>query len=163
MDNQIISLLYEYAMWANNKLIDTARGLTAEELRRPFTPSKFSILGSFVHLVSAEARWFQSWLGAPMENRLTVDDLPTLDAVYARWSKLYAERRVFIASLTPAKLQQALPRKLQGKDYSIPLWQALVHVANHGTQHRSEIALMLTELGHSPGDLDLVWYCLEMR
>lgn len=160
MDKQIISQLYEYGIWANQKLLDAARGLTDEQLRKSFTNYEFTILGSFVHLVSAEWRWYQSWIGMPMENRLTVDDVPTIDAVKARWEQLYVERRTFIESLTPERLQQPLVRKLQGQEQSIPLWQALVHVANHGTQHRSEIALMLTDLGHSPGDLDMVWWFL---
>jgi len=161
MDKQIIQIIsqqYEYGIWANQKLLDRASALMAEQLRKPFTQFEFTILGSFVHLVSAEWRWYQSWIEVPMENRLTVDDLPTIDAVRARWEQLFIERRAFIEALTPDKLQQSFTRKLGGKDYSIGLWQALVHVANHGTQHRSEIALMLTDLGHSPGDLDMVWY-----
>lgn len=39
-----------------------------------------------------------------------------------------------------------------------PYWQALAHVVNHGTQHRSEAAALLTAVGRSPGDLDMFDY-----
>jgi uncharacterized damage-inducible protein DinB len=36
------------------------------------------------------------------------------------------------------------------------LWHTMAHVINHGTQHRSEGAVLLTIMGRSPGDLDLI-------
>ncbi len=44
----------------------------------------------------------------------------------------------------------------------VPVWQMLVHVVNHGTQHRSESAALLTAEGRSPGDLDLIEYAEEL-
>jgi uncharacterized damage-inducible protein DinB len=158
VEKSIIAQMYEYGVWANQKLLDKAGALTDDQVRRPFTPFEFTILGSFVHLVTAELRWHQAWSGAPMGARLTVEDLPTIAAVRAKWEPLWAERRAFIESLAPERLAFPFEREVRGQKQSIILWHALVHVANHGTQHRSEIALMLTELGHSPGDLDMVWY-----
>jgi uncharacterized damage-inducible protein DinB len=39
----------------------------------------------------------------------------------------------------------------------------LAHVVNHGTQSRSEAAVLLTEYGQSPGDLDLILFLREQR
>ena len=43
----------------------------------------------------------------------------------------------------------------------VPVWQMLVHVVNHGTQHRAEAAALLTAESRSPGELDLINYAEE--
>ena len=54
----------------------------------------------------------------------------------------------WLGRLTDAHLRQA--------HEGMAMWQALLHVFNHGTQHRSEAAALLTDAGRSPGDLDLI-------
>ena len=43
------------------------------------------------------------------------------------------------------------------------LWHCLVHVVNHGTQHRSEAAALLTGFDCSPGDLDFTVFLNQYK
>jgi uncharacterized damage-inducible protein DinB len=47
-------------------------------------------------------------------------------------------------------------RTTSGRPDAQPLWQILAHLFNHATHHRAEVAAMLTMLGHSPGDIDMI-------
>jgi len=49
-----------------------------------------------------------------------------------------------------------------GKTFTRILWQAMAHLVNHGTQHRTEAAALLTDFGHSPGDIDLIYFLDEL-
>jgi len=66
--------------------------------------------------------------------------------------------RAFLATLSDADLDQPRTVTFTGDGVAVtaPLWQLMAHVVNHGTQHRSDAAQMLTDLGHSPGDLDMM-------
>jgi uncharacterized damage-inducible protein DinB len=41
------------------------------------------------------------------------------------------------------------------------MWALMTQAIIHKTQHRSEIAFMVTQLGYSPGDLDFSRYVRE--
>jgi uncharacterized damage-inducible protein DinB len=66
----------------------------------------------------------------------------------------WANNRVLEAAASVSQDQFGAPAKVSHGT----LRGALVHVVNHGTQFRSEAAVALTEYGHSPGDLDLIFY-----
>jgi uncharacterized damage-inducible protein DinB len=43
------------------------------------------------------------------------------------------------------------------------VWQTILHIIFHGTQHRSEAAAILTGYGYSPGDLDFDVFLQEEK
>lgn len=64
----------------------------------------------------------------------------------------------FVGSLTKdSQLDRPFARALpDGSQNERVLWEVMLHVINHGTQHRSEVAMMLTNLGHSPSDMEIL-------
>jgi len=49
----------------------------------------------------------------------------------------------------------------RGDSFSPAVHEALSQLAGHSAQHRSELALMVSGLGHSPGDFDLLSFLPE--
>ena len=50
---------------------------------------------------------------------------------------------------------------MDGEDPDIVLWQALLHVANHGTDHRAQILRLLHDLGVETVSQDYIFYIYE--
>ena len=65
----------------------------------------------------------------------------------------------FVSDLPEERLNSTFDyRNTAGQPFTKVLWHVMAHVVNHGTQHRAEVAALLTEFGHSPGDMDLVLF-----
>jgi uncharacterized damage-inducible protein DinB len=158
MTRELLASLYEYGIWANERLFDQAAKLEEADRRRRWSQGAQSIHDTFVHLTGADWRWFCRWRGEPIPPTETFTRLPTLDAVRAKWRELLEPRKAYLTGLSDAELTAPLTLTFE-RTFTLPRWQAILHCANHGTQHRSEIAAMLTDAGHSPGDLDYLFFC----
>jgi uncharacterized damage-inducible protein DinB len=72
--------------------------------------------------------------------------------------------RAFLAGLKDDDLNRVVHyNSTKGKPLKNILWHLLVHVVNHGTQHRSEAAMLLTGYGASPGDIDFILFVREQQ
>lgn len=145
---------YDYAEWASTRLLDLCGGLAHADVTRRFSAGALPILDTFVHLASVDARWHARWAGVPLPPRRTPADLPTIAAVRAAWAPIRSAQRAYVAGLDPAALAEPMRWERPAGDVLIPRWQAVFHCANHAMQHRSEVAMMLTDVGRSPGDMD---------
>lgn len=99
----------------------------------------------------------RSWQGGNPPALLSSDDFLTLAAIRTRWREERQLMRAFLAALGEEELGRVLAyTNLSGQSRRVVLWRTLIHLVNHGTQHRSAAAALLTALGHSPGDLDMI-------
>jgi len=155
----VIRSMYRYNDWANRRILDASARLTREELLAPGGASFDSVRDTLVHTMGAQWLYLERWQGRSPRALPAAPDFADLDAIRARWERIERDTHAFVAGLTDTALARVLEyTNMQGERWAYPLWQQMLHQVNHATQHRSEGAMMLTKLGHSPGWLDLLYF-----
>ena len=163
MNVEVIRSLYTYNRWANERLLTAAAQLPDERTRKHFGASFATIHGTLAHVLAAEIIWLHRWQGESPTKLLDGDDFASLAEIRTRWDQQHREMDAFLATLTPERLVTPLQyTNTRGQSLVYPLWQMMLHVVNHGTHHRSEIADMLTRADAPPPPLDLVAYYAEL-
>jgi len=102
-----------------------------------------------------------AWLDGSMSHAesfarsFPAEDYPNVTSVRGLWERAASQTDRFLSALTSdSDLSRSYQRARGGAGRQ--MWEVLLHVAMHSVQHRSEVAVMLTSAGHSPGDLDLL-------
>lgn len=165
MNKQELLTLFDYNYWANARILQAAAKVAPADFVAPRSFSHGGLRGTLVHALSAEWVWRTRCQERQFPTALLKDDaFPTFDALRTRWQSEEAAMRAYVGNLQEEQINSTIFYKAtNGDPFEEPLWQILVHVVNHGTQHRSEAAAMLTDLGHSPGNIDLIVYMREKQ
>lgn len=159
-----IDLLFSYNRWANAKILACCAGLTADELSAPAAVSFGSLLGTLVHILGAESLWrVRLQHGTSPSQMLHITEFPDLASLQNRWQEEEVAMRNFLALLKDAEMERKVRfTRLNGSEEEATAWKALVHVVLHGMQFRAEAAVVLSDLGRSPGDLDFIYYLRDI-
>lgn len=156
--------LYEYNYWANERILAAAAKISPEQWS---APSKFpfgSLHGTLLHTLDTEFGWRMRCQYNQSTPDLSAAEFPTLDAIKRRWDEEETAMRAYLAGMRDDELDGMVRYSTDsGEKRERVLWHCLQHVANHGTQHRSEAAALLSDYGSSPGDLDFTLFLIERR
>ncbi len=166
MSIELIRELWDYHHWANRRLFDVSAALGEETAGREIGAqfSQPTLREMFVHLYGADRFWLQRWKGEPnAAGGPTYGlDIRTLAELRPRWDVLVSEQQRFLAGLGEADLRRTFEVKSpDGTMSPRPFGMMLLHVPNHATHHRSELATMLTMVSGSPPDTGINSYYRE--
>ncbi len=148
-----IRFLFDYSYAATARILDAAGRLDNDQFVGP-SPVRgcAGLRDLLVHLLDRERAWREglSSRGAYASPPLDPATFPDVAELAQAWHTEEGAMRSWLAGLDDADMN--LPAA--GR----PLWQCLLHIVNHATQHRSEAAMLLTHWWHSPGELDLIYF-----
>lgn len=156
MNIEDIKLLYAYNTWANKLILSHAAKLTAEQLHQPTSFSWENLHKTLVHTLDAEYGWRMLCQHGSITFDMDPQNFPDIAAIQARWDEEEQAMLEYLDSIDD--LDAIISYEVAEGIRNRVLWHCLIHVVNHGTQHRSECAAMLTDFGHSPGGIDLTLF-----
>lgn len=143
MSAKDIRNLYEYHFAINRRIWDeSVMTLTDAQFKQKNTYSVGGIRNQVVHLLNIDERWFRGLRGEEVPGFLNPVHWPDRAKIRAKWDEVEVIMREYLAGLTDEMLSQRLDA-----DTDLTIWQVLVHVANHATDHRAQLLAMLHEVG----------------
>jgi uncharacterized damage-inducible protein DinB len=152
--------LFDYNYWANARITAAATKVSDADFARGSGLSYGGIRGTLAHVLHGEQVWLERFkTGSNRASSADESRFPNARAIVEAWKPVETAIRAYLETLKDSDLDQVLKyRNAAGTEFSSVLWKLLVHLVNHGTQHRAEAADRLTALGASPGDVDFVVY-----
>lgn len=155
--------LIAYNRWANEKLLDAAAGVPADDAGRRLGASFGSVHGNLQHILFGQVIWLARWRGdaAPPPPQHDDGDAHAVhDALAAMFAASHNDLDAFAQSLADADWGRIVAfADTSGVPHADPLGRLITHVVNHGTFHRGETGMLLARFDRSPGDLDYHYYC----
>lgn len=159
--NRAYATLAGYNAWANAKVYDAAAGLSDADYRANRGAFFKSIHGTLNHLLVTDRIWMRRFTGEG-ETYKTLDLILFDDLAGLRTAREAEDARIvgYASALGEADLAGAIryARVSTAEVFEQPLAPALDHFFNHQTHHRGQIHALLSGLGASPPELDLLFY-----
>ena len=136
----------------NERLLEACAALTHEQLAASVEGTYGSIGATLVHIVQGQDSYAHRYFGEERPPRLEEDPFPGFDVLRERMA------------MTNRMLEGAVAHAGDGRKVTVTgddpegTWEMegdllLVQAVNHATEHRSQIATILTQLGVEPPDM----------
>lgn len=152
----LIRLMLAYEAALNRRVWDATASLSSEAFVAPVDYGTGSIRDHLVHLSMVDIGWLHGLQsGGERKARPPVEDFPDRAAVAPLVERALAAVEAYAASLTDADLAA---QPISG----LPLatWQILLHVCNHGTDHRAQLLRLIHEAGGETFEQDVLFHLM---
>jgi len=152
---------YNFHFAENRKMWDSCIApLSYDQFMQPAEYSHGSVRDQIVHLMSVDELWFSELQGVEPSEPFPPANFDDRNIIRAHWDSVEQSMRDYLAKLRDDMLFDK-PIKEPEEDKDLIVWQVLLHVANHGTDHRAQLLRLLNDLGVKTTSQDYIFYVYE--
>lgn len=151
--------LYQYTDWANRRIFEMASGLSDDQLDQPRSLGLGSLRSVLFHVWAGDQIWLERWQNQPWREFPIDPQGISLQELQQRYQQTSHSRWEMLNAATDLESRQVRYLDMRKKEHTNHWRDLLVHVANHGIHHRSQILQYLKQFGRTtPGGLDYLFY-----
>jgi uncharacterized damage-inducible protein DinB len=161
MQDDVVAL-FAYDRWANSKVLDACRKLTAEQYDAEPVPGWSSVRSTIYHIAWVTAFHLRTLAGDPDKSIPTEADLATVEEAALLLGRAYRRFEELRSTLTPERLDSMLTVHPPGlPSMKLPRWAMLRHIVSHSTYHRGQVASKLKRFGIEQPCTDFFFWAIE--
>ena len=152
---------YDYHFTENRKIWDSyVTPLPHEQFTQEVDYSHGSVRDQIVHLMSVDDAWFSELRGVEPSEQFPLANFDDRESIRGHWDSVEQSMRDYLAELRDEMLFDK-PIEEPEEDKVLSVWQVLLHVANHGTDHRAQLLRLLNDLGVKTTSQDYIFYVFD--
>ncbi len=160
MQDDVVAL-FAFDRWANSKILDAGRKLTAAQYVAEPVPAWSSVRSTIHHIAWVTEFHLRTLAGDPDQSIPTEAELATVDDAARLLERAYRRFEELRPTLTPERLNTVLTLHWPGGSATLPRWALLRHIVNHSTYHRGQIASKVKRFGIEPPNTDFFFWMIE--
>ncbi|MCK6617319.1 MAG: hypothetical protein L6Q51_06720 [Cyclobacteriaceae bacterium] len=144
--------LYQYNEWANNRVVNALKS-------QQVTDSK--ILEIMGHVVAAQLLWLhrvKHWPAPAVKlwGAYSLEEISSMsESACKQWLQYVAEHDTFNEELSYLNYK--------GEPYTNNIETIMIHLVNHSSYHRGQVALLMRQKGYEPVNTDFITYDRILR
>jgi uncharacterized damage-inducible protein DinB len=163
MTTDDLNTLFAYGRWATRRLLHAVSCLNVSALDQPLETSFGTLRGTILHLYGVERLWLDRWQNGPVGPAAPAW-LDSIGDIELHWENVWQGQATFVRSRSVGDLDAVFAyRNRSGGVAEVRTRDMLVHVVNHGTYHRDQIASELRQLGGTPVPTDFLLFTKESQ
>src|SRR5262249_8923967 len=163
MDPATFRDLYAYNEWAYRRVWTCLEQLSDEHFTHDLGYSHGSLREQCLHTLGTTSWWFR-FLQEGTIPFLEREHLDTRPAIRAAWDDIAQTVRTYLAEVTEVELRREVrPDFWDAHERPITVWQALLQVANHSTDHRAQMLVGIQRLGGPTVEQDYLRYLFSQQ
>jgi uncharacterized damage-inducible protein DinB len=147
--------LLDYDAWATTKLLEAVQSLSPDQFVQEFAGSLSSVRQQFVHLLSVADR-YRARLAQDTVPDVSPESFATPQDLIAYAAQVRRRLNDFIGCLAEDDLSQVQEHETRRGSFKASIEQTLLHMVNHATYHRGQVACLLKLHGVDFADTDLI-------